>query len=80
MKNDIEIAQGALMRPIREIAEKLGLSEDDIDLYGKYKCKISLDVLKRSEDKEDGKLILVTAINPTAAGTLHGRQECCYCP
>lgn len=68
MKNDIEIAQGALMRPIREIAEKLGLSEDDIDLYGKYKCKISLDVLKRSEDKEDGKLILVTAINPTAAG------------
>jgi formate--tetrahydrofolate ligase len=68
MKNDIEIAQGALMKPIKDIAQKLGLSEDDIDLYGKYKCKISLDVLKRLEHKKDGKLILVTAINPTAAG------------
>lgn len=68
MKNDIEIAQSAEMKPIINIAEKLGLSGDDIDLYGKYKCKISLDVLKNRETKEDGKLILVTAINPTAAG------------
>jgi formate--tetrahydrofolate ligase len=68
LKSDIEIAQGAQMEKITVIAEKLGLSEEDIDLYGKYKCKISLDVLERSADKKDGKLILVTAINPTPAG------------
>jgi formate--tetrahydrofolate ligase len=68
MKNDIEIAQSAEMLPIINIAEKLGLNGDDIDLYGKYKCKISLEVLKNRETKQDGKLILVTAINPTAAG------------
>lgn len=68
MKSDIEIAQGAKMEPITKIAEKLGLTEDDIDLYGKYKCKISLDVLKKNENKKDGRLVLVTAINPTAAG------------
>lgn len=68
MKSDIEIAQEAKMEPIIRIAEKLGLTEDDIDLYGKYKCKISLDVLKNRADKKEGKLILVTAINPTAAG------------
>ena len=68
MKSDIEIAQGAVMQPITKIAEKLGLSDDDIDLYGKYKCKISLEVLHRNKDKKDGKLILVTAINPTPAG------------
>jgi formate--tetrahydrofolate ligase len=68
MKSDIEIAQGAKMQPITKIAGKLGLGEEDVDLYGKYKCKISLDVLKRLENKKDGKLILVTAINPTAAG------------
>jgi formate--tetrahydrofolate ligase len=68
MKNDIEIAQSAEMQPIINIAEKLGLNGDDIDLYGKYKCKISLEVLKNRETKQDGKLILVTAINPTAAG------------
>ncbi|KYH34380.1 formate--tetrahydrofolate ligase [Clostridium tepidiprofundi DSM 19306] len=68
MKSDIEIAQESKMQPIVEIARGLGLSEDDIDLYGKYKCKISLDVLKRNYDKKDGKLILVTAINPTPAG------------
>jgi formate--tetrahydrofolate ligase len=68
MKNDIEIAQSAVMQPIVKVAEKLGLTEDDIDLYGRYKCKISLEVLKNRENKEDGKLILVTAINPTAAG------------
>ena len=68
MKNDIEIAQEACMEKIVSIAEKLGLTEDDIELYGKYKCKISLEVLDKRKEKEDGKLILVTAINPTPAG------------
>jgi formate--tetrahydrofolate ligase len=68
MKSDIEIAQSAKMEPICKIAEKIGLREDDIDLYGKYKCKVSLDVLKNQKESSDGKLILVTAINPTPAG------------
>lgn len=68
MKSDIEIAQSCKMEPIYKVAEKLGLEEDDIDLYGKYKCKISLDILKKNSEKENGKLILVTAINPTPAG------------
>ena len=68
MKSDIQIAQEAKMQPIAKIAEKINLSEDDIELYGKYKCKISLDVLEKNKDKKDGKLILVTAINPTPAG------------
>ncbi|PRR80044.1 formate--tetrahydrofolate ligase [Clostridium vincentii] len=68
MKSDIQIAQEAKMEPIIKIAEKINLSEDDIELYGKYKCKISLDVLDKNKDKKDGKLILVTAINPTPAG------------
>lgn len=68
MKTDIEIAQGAKMEPIYKVAEKIGLGEDDIDLYGKYKAKISLDVLKNNNKKGNGKLILVTAINPTPAG------------
>lgn len=67
-KTDLEIAQEATMLPITEIAEKAGIKEEDIELYGKYKAKISLDVLKKNQDKEDGKLILVTAINPTKAG------------
>ncbi len=68
MKTDIQIAQEAQMLPITKIAEKINLSEDDIDQYGKYKAKISLDVLNRNKDKEKGKLVLVTAINPTPAG------------
>ena len=68
MKNDIQIAQEAKMEPIVKIAEKMGLLEDDIELYGKYKCKLSLDILEKNEKKEDGKLVLVTAINPTPAG------------
>lgn len=68
MKTDIEIAQSSKMEPISKIALNLGLKEDDIDFYGKYKCKISLDVTERLKHKEDGKLILVTAINPTPAG------------
>jgi len=66
--SDIEIAQSAKMLPIVEIAKKIGLSEDDIELYGKYKAKISMEAIKRLQDKPDGKLILVTAINPTPAG------------
>ncbi|QGU96556.1 formate--tetrahydrofolate ligase [Clostridium bovifaecis] len=68
MKSDIEIAQSAKMDKIVDIAKKIGLDEEDIELYGKYKCKISLDVLKRKQKDKDGKLILVTAINPTPAG------------
>ena len=67
MKSDIEIAQSAKMLPIVEVAKQVGLTEDDLELYGKYKAKLSLDILKKN-NKEDGKLILVTAINPTPAG------------
>ena len=68
MESDIKIAQQANMEHITKIAEKLNLNEDDIELYGKYKCKISLDVLKEKQNNKDGKLVLVTAINPTPAG------------
>lgn len=68
MKSDVEIAQEAIVRPITEIADKLDLSYDDLELYGKYKTKISLDVWNRIKDRKNGKLILVTAINPTPAG------------
>lgn len=66
-KSDIEIAQEAVADDIRDIAKKIGLSEDDIELYGKYKAKIDYNVLDRTEDRK-GKLILTTAINPTPAG------------
>ena len=68
MKPDIEIAQESVMQPIAEIAEKLGMSADDIELYGKYKAKLSEDYIESLEDKPEGKLVLVTAINPTPAG------------
>lgn len=68
MLSDIEIAQSCTMRPIREVAEKAGLLEDELEYYGKYKAKISDDAWKRLKDKPDGKLVLVTAINPTPAG------------
>ena len=68
MKSDIEIAQQAQMLPVSEIAKGLGISEDDISLYGKYKAKINHRLVKRMEEKENGKLILVTAISPTPAG------------
>ena len=68
MKSDIEIAQEAKMKPIIKIAESIGLNEDDIEFYGKYKCKLSLDILNREKEEEEGKLVLVTAINPTPAG------------
>lgn len=66
--SDIEIAQKAKMKDIREIANEWGILEDELELYGKYKAKISLDIFKRLENKKDGKLILVTAITPTPAG------------
>lgn len=68
MKTDVEIAQEAQMQHIREIAARLGLTEDDIELYGKYKAKISLDAWNKVKNGPDGKLVLVTAINPTPAG------------
>ena len=68
MKTDIEIAQEATMEPIVRIAGELGLSEDDLENYGKYKAKLSDECLKRLESGKDGKLILVTAVNPTPAG------------
>lgn len=68
MKTDVQIAQEANMLPISEIAQSLGITDDELELFGKYKAKISLDILSRLENKPDGKLILVTAINPTPAG------------
>ena len=68
MKTDIEIAQEATMLHIREVAAKAGISEDDLEYYGKYKAKISDDWYEKNKNNKDGKLILVTAINPTPAG------------
>ena len=68
VKSDIEIAQEAVMENIASVAAKVGISSDDLEMYGKYKAKISDDVFKKLENKKDGKLILVTAINPTPAG------------
>lgn len=65
---DIEIARNAEIWPIREIAKNLGMEEDDLELYGKYKAKISEEYLQKIQDRPDGKLVLVTAINPTPAG------------
>lgn len=68
VKSDIEIAQSAEMKPIIQIAEKIGLTDDDLELYGKYKAKISSDTLSKIQGNPNGKIILVTAINPTPAG------------
>ena len=68
VKTDIEIAQEAKMEPITKVAAKLGIEEDDLELYGKYKAKLSEDFLAGLKDRPDGKLVLVTAINPTPAG------------
>ena len=68
MKSDIEIAQEAVMKPITEVAKALEIPADDLELYGKYKAKISDELMSRVKDNPDGKLILVTAINPTPAG------------
>ena len=68
MKTDIQIAKEATMLPITKIAEKFGITDDELELYGKYKAKINDEFLKRMESRQDGKLVLVTAINPTPAG------------
>lgn len=68
MKTDIQIAQEAKMKPIMDIAQSVGVNEEEVELYGKYKAKISLSIWDRLKDKQDGKLVLVTAINPTPAG------------
>lgn len=68
MKSDIEIAQEATMLPIKDVAASIGIAEDDLELYGKYKAKISDELIERTKNNPDGKLILVTAINPTPAG------------
>ena len=68
MKTDIEIAQEAVLEPIGKVAASIGIEEDALEYYGKYKAKLSDEFLKSIEDRPDGKLILVTAINPTPAG------------
>lgn len=68
MLTDVEIAQSCKMLPIKEVAAKLGIDEDYLDYYGKYKAKLNDDLFRATENNEDGKLILVTAINPTPAG------------
>jgi formate--tetrahydrofolate ligase len=68
MKTDIQIAQEATMLPIKDVAASIGIEEDDLELYGKYKAKISDELINRTKKNPDGKLILVTAINPTPAG------------
>ena len=68
MKTDLEIAQEAVMEPIARVAEGIGVPEEALELYGRYKAKISDEYLDRLKEQPDGKLILVTAINPTPAG------------
>ena len=68
MKSDIQIAQEASMLPIQEVASSLGIREDELELYGKYKAKLSDELMEDIKDRPNGKLILVTAINPTPAG------------
>ena len=68
MKTDIEIAQEAKLEHIRDVAATIGIQEDDLEFYGKYKAKLSDDLWEKIKDNKDGKLVLVTAINPTPAG------------
>lgn len=76
MKSDIEIAMEAALEPIKDVIKKVDIEEDDIDLYGKYKAKISDDLWDKIKDRPDGKLILVTAINPTPAGRGQDHHYC----
>ena len=71
MLSDIEIAQNAKMKHIRDVAASIGIAEDDLEFYGKYKAKIASELWGKVKDNENGKLILVTAINPTPAGEDH---------
>ena len=68
MKSDLQIAQEAKLKPITEIAASIGIREDELDLYGKYKAKVSPDILKRLQDRPQGKYIVVTAVTPTPLG------------
>lgn len=68
MLTDIEIAQQTKLRPIKDVAADVGITEDELEFYGKYKAKLSEELFKKLESKPDGKLVLVTAINPTPAG------------
>ncbi len=68
MKTDIEIAQETVLEPVVSVAERIGIAADDLELYGKYKAKISEEYLDRIRNNPEGRLILVTAINPTPAG------------
>lgn len=68
MKKDVEIAQEAKMLPITEVAKVLDIPSDELEQYGKYKAKLSYSYIKENMNREDGKLVLVTAINPTPAG------------
>ena len=68
MLSDIEIAQNATLIPIAKIAEELGIHEEELEPYGRYKAKVNEELFNRLKDRPDGKLILVTAINPTPAG------------
>ena len=68
MLSDIEIAQAATLLPIKEVAAQIGIKEDELEFYGKYKAKLSDELANRLENESDGKLVLVTAINPTPAG------------
>ena len=68
IRSDIDIAQSVTPQPIEQIAEKIGLTRDDLELYGNYKAKVHLNLLDRLKDRPDGRLILVTAITPTPAG------------
>ena len=68
MKPDLQIAQEAKLKPITEIAASIGIKEDELDLYGKYKAKISPDILNRLQDRPQGKYIVVTAVTPTPLG------------
>ena len=74
-KSDIEIAQEATMLPITKVAENLGIEEEDLECYGRYKAKLSNSLWKKIENRPDGKLILVTAINPTPAISTPYRAE-----
>ena len=76
MKSDVEIAQAAEMMPIYRVAEQLGLTEDELELYGKYKAKVSLKAWDKIKSRPNGKLILVTAINPTPAPNTATRVPC----
>ena len=68
MKTDIQIAQEATMKPVKEVAAAYGITEDELELYGKYKAKLTDELWQKVEGNPDGKLVLVTAINPTPAG------------